>query len=92
MGIPLAGFFAYVVGLVEFFGGIALILGLAVKLTSVLLIIDMVVATLLVHIPQGFLIKANSIGYEFTLSLLAGLVALAFLGAGKFSLQKAFKK
>lgn len=88
--IPLAGFFAYVVGLVEFFGGIALILGLIIKLTSVLLIIDMVVATLLVHLPNGFLISNN--GAEFTLSLLAGLVALAFLGAGKFSLQKAFKK
>ena len=78
------------VGLVEFLGGIFLILGLFVNLISVLLIIDMVVAILLVHIPKGFLISNG--GYEFPLALLAGLVTLAILGQGKLSLQKAFKK
>lgn len=90
LGIPLEGFFAYLVGILEFFGGILLILGVLVKVVSVLLIIDMVVATLLVHLPKGFFISKG--GYEFTLALLAGLVTLTFLGPGKFSLQKAFKK
>ena len=89
IGIPTAGFFAYVVGIVEFFGGIALILGLIVKVASVVLIINMVVAILLVHLKNGF---TGQGGYEFPLTLLAGLVTLSFLGAGKLSLQKAFKK
>jgi len=90
LGIPLAGFFAYAVGIVEFAGGILLILGIIIKISSLLLLIDMVVATLLVHLPKGFL-NSNG-GAEFTLSLIAGLVALLVLGEGKLSLQKVFKK
>ncbi len=90
LGIPLAGFFAYVVGIVEFFGGIALILGLVVKIVSVLLIINTSIAILLVHLPKGFLISNG--GAEYALALLAGLVSLTFLGPGKLSLQKVFKK
>ncbi|AJF62890.1 MAG: DoxX family protein [archaeon GW2011_AR20] len=89
IGIPLSGFFAYLVGIIELFGGLALILGLIVKVASVILIINMVVAILLVHLKNGF---TGQGGYEFPLTLLAGLVTLAFLGAGKLSLQKAFKK
>ena len=90
VGIPLAGFFAYLIGILEFFGGISLILGLFVKLVSSLLAVNMVVATLLVHIPKGFLISNG--GAEFTLSLLAGLVTLIIIGEGKLSLQKVFNK
>ena len=90
LGIPLAGFFAYIVGMVEFVGGILLILGVIVKISSLVLLIDMVIATLLVHLPKGFLISNG--GAEFTLSLIAGLVALLILGEGKLSLQKVFKK
>ena len=90
IGIPLAGFFAYVVAIAEFFGGIALILGIFVKIASSLLAVDMVVAILVVHLSKGFLISNG--GYEFTLVLLGGLIALILLGAGELSLQKVFKK
>ncbi|MEK6932798.1 MAG: DoxX family protein [Nanoarchaeota archaeon] len=90
LGIPLAGFFAYAVSIVEFFGGIALILGFFVGIVSILLAIDMLVAALLVHLPKGFLVSNG--GYEFTLTLIAGLVTLAMLGSGKLSLQKVFKR
>jgi|SRR3989338_175026 len=90
LGIPLANIFAYVVGIVEFFGGILLVLGILISLTSILLIIDMVVAALLVHLPKGFIVSNG--GAEFVLTLIAGLTTLAILGPGKFSLQKVFKK
>ena len=90
IGIPLAGFFAWVVAIVEFFGGIALILGIFVKIASSLLAVDMIVAILVVHLSKGFLV--NNGGYEFPLALLAGLIALILLGAGEPSLQKVFKK
>lgn len=90
LNIPLPGFFAYVVSILEFFGGILLIIGVIVSLISILLAIDMLVAILLVHLKNGFFI--NNGGYEFTLTLLAALVTLAMLGPGKLSLQKAFKK
>ena len=90
VGIPLAGFFAYVVSILEFFGGIALILGFFVSIISILLSVDMLVAILLVHLPRGFL--ASNGGYEFALIILSGLVTLAMLGSGKLSLQKVFKR
>ena len=90
LGIPLASIFAYVVGIVEFFGGILLVLGILTSLTSILLIIDMVVATLLVHLPKGFVVSNG--GAEFVLTLIAGLTTLLILGPGKFSLQKVYKK
>lgn len=47
--IPLAGFFAYVVGLVEFLGGLAVLLGFFTRVAAKLLMIDMIVALLAVH-------------------------------------------
>ncbi len=90
ISIPLPGFFAYVVSILEFFGGILLILGILVSLISILLGIDMLVAILSVHLKNGFFVSNG--GYEFALTLLAALVTLAMLGNGRLSLQKAFKK
>ena len=90
IGIPLAGFFAYVVSILEFFGGIALLLGIFVQWTSILLIINMLVALFVVHLPKGFSVGKG--GYEFVFVLLMGLVSLAILGPGKLSLEKVFKK
>ena len=41
----------------------------------------MIVAILLVHLPKGFSIQKG--GYEFTLLLLLGSIALFLSGAGK---------
>lgn len=86
LGIPLPLFFAVVVTLVEFVGGAALILGLFTRLVAIPLAIDMLVATLLVHLPNGFSV-ANG-GYEFTLVLLAASVALVLAGPGEAALDK----
>ena len=56
LGIPLASFFAVIVALVEFFGGIALLIGFLTRWASVLLGIGMLVAFFLVHLKNGFLI------------------------------------
>ncbi len=85
-GVPASGLFAVVVTLVELLGGIALILGSATRLAAVLLAVDMLVATLMVHLPNGFSVQ-NS-GYEFTLVLLATSVALAVAGPGEAALDR----
>lgn len=85
-GVPLAFLFALIVTLVEVVGGIALILGLFTRLVAILLAVDMLVATLLVHLPNGFFISNG--GIEFTLTLLAVSVALALAGAGEASVDK----
>ena len=85
VGIPLPVLFAVVVMVVEFAGGILLITGLATRIPSVLLAIDMIVALLVVHLPGGYLKS----GGELPLLLLAGVICLALAGGGAGSLRRA---
>ena len=87
--IPLPLYSALVVSVVEFFGGLFLILGLLTKWSSILLLIDMLVALFMVHLKNGLLISKG--GYEFVLVLIAGLVVIISSGTGKLSIGKLFK-
>ncbi len=80
--IPGAAFFAWVVALVETLGGIALVLGIGTTIAAVLLGIVMIVAIFSAKLKVGFVG-----GYEFDLTVLAGLIAVLFNGAGKYSLD-----
>lgn len=85
IGIPAAGFFAWVVGLVETVGGVALILGLGTTVVTALLGIVMLVAIFSAKLSAGFIS-----GYEYDLTLLAGLASLLLQGSGKYSLDHKF--
>lgn len=77
---------ALLAGGAEFFGGLALILGLLVRPASVVLAFTMVMAIFAVHISNGLFMSNN--GYEYALALLAASVALAISGAGRASLDR----
>ncbi|MDO8600797.1 MAG: DoxX family protein [bacterium] len=85
IGIKPGKFWVLVVGVVEFFGGIALILGAWVELVGILLAVNMVVAM--------WKVKWGKVGYVaqggWELDLIYLVVALSFLftGAGAFSLS-----
>jgi len=83
MGFP--GYFAYIAGVLEFFGGLLLIAGLFTPIAALLLAIEMGVAIWRVHLPQGTILAVNN--YEFPLALAAGAFALATIGAGAISLD-----
>ncbi|MGH9712121.1 MAG: DoxX family protein [Candidatus Acidiferrales bacterium] len=83
MGFP--GYFAYVAGVIEFFGGIVLILGLFTRIAGLLLTCEMAVALWRVHIPQGPITQVKN--YEFPLMLAAAAFTLATVGAGVISLD-----
>jgi putative oxidoreductase len=85
MGVPLPGFFAVVVTLVEFVGGILLILGVAPRIAAALIAIDMIVAILVVHLRKGFFSPG---GFEFPLTLLAAVVCLTIAGGGALALKR----
>ena|SRR5687768_14138866 len=89
MGVPLPGISAPLVSLLEFFGGLALVIGLLTRLAAVGLAINMVGAILIVHLAAGFFLPA---GYEFALTLLGASVALAIAGPGVFSVDEAIAR
>ena len=81
---------ALLAGSGEFFGGLALILGLLVRPAAAVLAFTMVIAIVTVHIGNGLFMSND--GYEFGLALLAALVALAISGAGRGSLDAMLSK
>ncbi|MFH1145781.1 MAG: DoxX family protein [bacterium] len=83
VGVPAPSFFVLVVGLVELVGGILLVLGGLVRLSSLLLVIDMLLALFLVGFSKSYLG-----GWEFELLLLGGCLTLLLSGAGRWSLDK----
>jgi putative oxidoreductase len=85
VGLP--GYFVYIAGVLEVFGGILLIVGLFTRVASVLLAGEMAVALWKVH---GILRDPMAVNqYEFPLSLCLGCFALATIGAGLISLDHA---
>ncbi|HSX90049.1 MAG TPA: DoxX family protein [Pseudomonas sp.] len=77
---------ALLAGSAEFFGGLALIVGLLVRPAAAVLAVTMLVAIVTVHLANGFFMSNN--GYEFALALLAISLAVMIEGAGKLSLDK----
>lgn len=88
IGLAPAAFWAWVVAFTEFFGGIALILGLVTSVAAVLLAINMAVALFAVHLRNGFFLSNG--GAEYVLTLFAASVALALTGPGAWALNNKF--
>lgn len=99
IGVPAAEVISWVIGGLEFFGGIALLFGAFMTITNILLLLNMAVAMLWVNLPNGFdlmnvtvMIEAGPKfgvpGIEINLLYIAGLVSILLTGAGNFSVDK----
>lgn len=73
----------YLVGLAQFGGGLAILLGVLQRIGSVCVIVVMIGAIYLVHLPHGYNIGNG--GMEFALTVLLIAFALLFSGPGKYS-------
>jgi len=100
LGIPAPVLAAWSVALLEFFGGLALVVGFGARVAAAALVPVMLGAIATVHLPSGFS-NTNIVGmsetgpvfgmpgWEFNLVLIAGLAALALGGAGRWSVAGA---
>ena len=91
IGIPLPLYSALLVSVAEFAGGALLILGLLTRWSSIVLLVEMLVAFFKVHLQQGFFITKDAYGYEFILLIIAGLAVVAASGAGKLAVGSILK-
>ena len=87
IGLAPGTLMALLSGGTEFFGGLALIVGLLARPAALGLSFTLLVAILSVHIHNGLFMANN--GYEFALALLGGTVAVLLEGAGKLSIDRA---
>ncbi|MBN2890620.1 MAG: DoxX family protein, partial [Bacteroidales bacterium] len=78
-------------GVVEFFGGALIVLGLFTSISALLGAIVMIGAFVKVHIPRGINPTAN--GGELAVIYFAAMLVLIVFGAGSYGLEKKiFKK
>lgn len=86
IGIAPGYLMAGLAGGAEFFGGLALIVGLLVRPAAVSLLVAMLVAIFSVHWVNGFFITANGFEYAMILGLISAVLLIE--GAGKVSLDR----
>lgn len=75
----------YLVGLGQLAGGVAILIGALLRVGAVCVIIIMLGAIFLVHLPHGFDIGKG--GFEYALTVLLIALALLLTGPGNFSLR-----
>jgi putative oxidoreductase len=89
MGLRPGMFWALVAVAAEAGGGLLMVLGLGGPIGPALVAGDLVVVTVVAHVPQGFWAGGGKVGWEFTLPLAASAFAAALLGNGGWSLDSA---
>ncbi len=76
---------ALMAGSAEFFGGLALVLGLLTR-PAALVLAFMLAMAMTLHVGNGLFMSNN--GYEYALTLLVVSLALLIQGGGRFSLDQ----
>ncbi len=90
IGLTPGYYLAMLAGAAEFFGGLALILGVLVRPAALALVFTMLIAIVTVHLENGLFMANN--GYAFALTLFAMSLALVFTGAGRLSVDAELAK
>jgi putative oxidoreductase len=84
--VPFPFLFALLIGVEEFFGGVALFIGIATRWTALILTVSLILAILKLTYKKGFT-RTDGAGYEFDVVLLAGTLTLLVMGPGSISVD-----
>ena len=80
----------------EFFGGIGLLVGFLSRVAAFGIVVNMVVAVLMVHLPNGFFMNWSGTqkgeGFEYHLLAIAIGIAIMVKGAGSLSMDRALSR
>lgn len=87
-GLPAPLTVAYGLGVLEFFGGACIALGLFTRPIAALFAIEFAVITFAVHFKNGFGFSAPGGGFEYPLLVLVLWVAIAIRGSGRCALDR----
>lgn len=85
LGLRPGMFWAWVAIFAEGLGGVLVALGLFGPFPAAAVAADLVVVTIVAHVPKGF--WAGNGGWEFPAPLAAGAFAIALIGNGRYSLD-----
>jgi putative oxidoreductase len=89
-GLPVPVLFAWLAILVEFFGGLVLLLGMRTRTVALLFILYLIIATAIGHRFWEFTGPAqvaNRINFEKNLAWMGGMLALWVTGGGRYALD-----
>ena len=91
LGLPDPLAWAYFLGILEFFGGIALAVGFLVRPIALMLTVEFVIITFW-HAGNGYSFASAHGGYEYPLLLTLVYAAIFFRGAGRCALDRLIGK
>lgn len=85
LGLPVPTVTAVLVGLVEFVGGLAILVGFQTRIAAAIVALFTIGATLVAH--MNFAEGMNAIMAQKNLAIAGGLILLALQGAGSISID-----
>ena len=85
--VKFMGSLAYLVIAAEFFGGLALLVGLLSRFSAFWLAAEMIGAIATVHGKNGFFL-GHKMGFEYNISLIGLLLVVLIIGPGRFSFAR----
>jgi putative oxidoreductase len=94
-GVPMASTMALIGAPVEFFGGLAIVLGIEVRYAAVLMIGFVIVATIISHrfwLLTGAARDAQQIQFSKNVAIAGAFVTLAAVGGGRYALERLWRR
>ena len=89
-GVPVPSFMGWLGAIVEFGGGVLIILGIKIRYVAILMILFVIVATLIAHRYWEYTGPALNVNYLFltkNVGVLGGLLYVFVFGAGRYSVD-----